>query len=92
MINLIPISQLQRSSKKVIENLEYNWKQIIVSNNTPKAVLLSFKEYNEIMKKTIKEENPDKWEEKSIKNYEEKKKEWNLNWTLVSENYFDNLL
>ncbi len=74
----VSITDLQRYTKKCLQDIDKVKQKIILSNNKPKAVILSLEEYNKLLSKksSIEEVEPYEDEIEAIKQYEEEKKKW----------------
>ena len=79
---VISISDLRSNATKIIENLSKTWDKYIFIHNKPKAVLVDIDWFETVSKKFnkhwIEYYVPDEFEQNAIKEYEEKKKNWKL--------------
>jgi len=79
---VISISDLRSNATKIIESLPETGDQYIFIHNKPKAVLVDIDWFETVSKKFNKHGieyiNPDIFEMDVIKEYETKKKTWNL--------------
>lgn len=89
----ISMSDLQKNTKKCIWDIDDYSVKMIMSNNKPKAVLLSLNEYEYLVNesKKIKELELDDWEKKAIRKYEERKANNKTEYTEVTDDYFNQL-
>jgi PHD/YefM family antitoxin component YafN of YafNO toxin-antitoxin module len=79
---IISISDLRTNATKIIDNLPKTGDQYIFVHNKPRAVLVNvdwFEAVNEKFNKHwVEYVNPNIFEEGAIKEYESKKKNWDL--------------
>lgn len=88
----ISVTELQKNTKACLLNIDEIWKKVILSNNKPKAILLSLWEFYRLTnwKTNIIEVQPTQDEIEAINNYEKSKKNWETD--LVSSDIFFNSL
>lgn len=76
--SFISTSELQKNTKKCFEWLDKIGKKVILSNNKPRAILISVDEYDRLSrwKNIFPEVVPNNQEIQAIRNYESKKAKW----------------
>ena len=89
--NYVSITQLQKNTNSCLENINEVGMKVVLSNNKPKAIILSLSEFEYISKKWQHFIEPDEWEKQAIGDYEKRKKMWKTSYIVADKNYFNTL-
>lgn len=91
--SFLSTTDLQKNTKNCFSSLDKVGKKVILSNNKPRAMLLSIKEYERLSKydSPFPHVTPDEHEIVAIRDLEKKKTLWQNDSITIDDAYFESL-